>query len=218
MQTSEPVGTPAFRQADAFTAREEGGLGMGANFGIDQKAHPEVDIATLTAQRAQAMRYEYWKQVGGDALAQYDPVLARAVYDTAILAGPNRALRILQASGADPATYAKIRQGYLDNLVAADPKKYGAVAEGWRNRTAALVSPGPERATQSAPQVATAASEQAPPEQREPLQDLQFPRQAIQPQQARPAEVALSVPAAQPLQPRSRQQVYEAILGRTPAA
>lgn len=215
MQTE--IGTPAFRQADAFTAREEGGLGMGANFGIDQAAHPEVDVRTLTAQRAQAMRYEYWKQVGGDALAQYDPVLARAVYDTAILAGPNRALRILQASGSDPATYAKIRQGYLDNLVAADPQKYGAVAEGWRNRTTALVSADQPRTERAPAQVAEEPA-QPQPEQNDPLQNIQFPRQPLQQQSARPAEVALSAPAAQPLQPKSRQQIYEAILGRQPTA
>ena len=144
--------SPTFQQADAFTAGAEGGVTKNdgnhgtAAYGIDQNAHPSTDVTQMTPQHAQAMRYEYWRAIGGDQLAQQNPPLAMAAYDTAIMSGPAQAQKLLQASGGDPNKFMQLRNAYLTNL-GQRPGFQGA-ALGWANRNNALgqamkVTPNP---------------------------------------------------------------------------
>ena len=143
--------TPAFNQADAFTSGAEGGVtkndgnGGTAAYGIDQNAHPGTDVSQMTPQHAQAMRYEYWRSIGGDQLAQQSPPLAMAAYDTAIMSGPPQAQKFIQASGGDPNKFMALRNAYLTSL-GQKPGFQGA-ALGWANRNQALgqamKQPGP---------------------------------------------------------------------------
>lgn len=134
------IGSPAFRWADQFTAREEGGVtandgtGHAAAYGIDQSAHPEIDVSKLTPSGAQRIRYGYWTAVNGDALAQQNPGLALAAYDTAIMAGPERAKQLLVQSNGDPNSFLALRRNFLEYLVQSDPARYGPVQKGWAIR------------------------------------------------------------------------------------
>jgi Glycosyl hydrolase 108 len=136
----QAVGSLAFQHADAFTAREEGGItyddgtGHASGYGIDQTAHPDIDVTKLTPRGAQEIRHKYWTVIDGDRLAQTNPKLALMAYDTAIMAGPARAMQFLTQSGGDPNTFMQLRSGYLASLVRSDPARYGRVVQGWAAR------------------------------------------------------------------------------------
>ncbi len=85
----------------AFTLGEEGGLcddpgdpGGLTNFGISQRAYPDVDIRGLTREGAGAIyRRDYWAHVRGDELP---PGVDLMVFDMAVNAGVARSAEILQ--------------------------------------------------------------------------------------------------------------------------
>ncbi len=130
--------SPQFQQADAVTARFEGGKtrndgnGGTAAYGIDQNAHPGINVMDLTPQGAQGIRHGYWQAIGGDQIAAVNPQLAQVAYDTAIMSGPQKALAILNQSGGDPMAYLQMRDQFLANL--AQNPKYAGAAQGWATR------------------------------------------------------------------------------------
>jgi lysozyme family protein len=210
------IGSPAFQEADKFVVAREGGyteddVGAPANYGINQAAHPELDVKTLTPQGAQRIRYEYWRAVGGDEIAQNNPQLATAVYDTAVMTGPNRAKQLLAQSGGDASAFLQLRTSYLNDLVRKNPEKYGSVAPGWTERTNMLAqqtgsAPVSEQTSQVQPEQATAR----------PLAvDLTHALQA-----AAPKAPGANIPAQHPLSPQqvphlaapSRIDLYNALL------
>lgn len=73
-------------------------------FGISSRAHPDVDLATLTRERARDIaRSDYWVPCGCEALASFAPRLAVAVADYGFNSGPVPAVCDLQACvGAVP--------------------------------------------------------------------------------------------------------------------
>ena len=147
-----------FKAADAFTAQHEGGVTRNdgnkgiAAFGIDQKAHPNIDVTKISPERAQAMRYEYWRAIGGDALAKQSPALATAAYDTAIMSGPDRSKQFLAKAGGDPEKFQTQREEFFHKLE-KQPTYRGATA-GWENRNRDLraeiaKNKGPDRIAQA---------------------------------------------------------------------
>ena len=140
------VGSSAFQAADAFTLKHEGGatrddgIGHTANQGIDQNAHPGVNVLSMTPQQTQTMRHQYWTAINGDELAQRDPRLALVAYETAIASGPSVAQRFLAESGGDVNKLMALRVNFMNGLVQRDPAKYGPVAQGWANRNRDLAS------------------------------------------------------------------------------
>jgi lysozyme family protein len=70
---------------------DRGGL---TRFGISQAANPGVDVARLTREQAEEIyRGRYWQAVRGDELPG---PLALAVFDAAVLHGPDAAIAMLQ--------------------------------------------------------------------------------------------------------------------------
>lgn len=125
----------------------EGGLlpadtnGTPTNFGINQAANPDIDVKNITQDDARKIYKErYWNAIGGDELAAKDPKLAHVAFDTAVIAGPGRAKKILEASGGDPMKFMALRSDFLKGLVTANPEKYGPFAKSWANRDAGLVA------------------------------------------------------------------------------
>lgn len=134
-----------FAPALARTFQEEGGFaardanGAAVNFGINQAAHPEVDVSKLTKEQAAAIyKRDYWDKIGGDALAQQNPALAHVAFDMAVVAGPGKALEFIKQSGGDADKFMDLRSLYLEGLIRSDPQKYGRFAPAWRNRNADL--------------------------------------------------------------------------------
>lgn len=110
----------AFEQAFRIVVGEEGGYTAnpadpgnwtggacgagechGTRYGVSAAAYPQLAIASLTLDAAQAIYHrDYWDRVGGDALP---PPLALLVFDAAVNNGVGRAVRWLQgACGAVP--------------------------------------------------------------------------------------------------------------------
>lgn len=89
------------RAAIANVLLMEGGLVNDPNdpggltkFGISKKAHPQVDVASLTVEQATALYRVEWGEIHGDELP---PPLALLVFDHAVNAGRSRAINMLQA-------------------------------------------------------------------------------------------------------------------------
>ena len=124
------------------TLKFEGGLnprdtnGTPSLYGINQAANPDVDFSTLTPQKAtEIYKNRYWNAIGGDSLS---PELAHVAFDTAVIAGPGRAKKIMEASGGDPLKFLELRQQFQDSLLEANPVKYGKYERAWNNRVAEL--------------------------------------------------------------------------------
>lgn len=146
--TSSPAqaikGGGGFQQAVAFTLQAEGGLnpadtnGTPSNFGINQQAHPGIDVKKLTKTEAAAIyKKDYWDFIGGDALSKNNPGLAIAAFDTAVL-NKQKAKEFLAASGGDAGRFMTMREGFLASLLAKDPAKYGKYERAWNERNANL--------------------------------------------------------------------------------
>lgn len=89
---------PLLQREGGFVARD-GSSGAPANFGINQRANPDVNVRDLTPERAAELyRERYWNPVVQAGV----PAEAReAVFDFAVNAGPQRALSAWRQSGGD---------------------------------------------------------------------------------------------------------------------
>src|SRR5665213_322524 len=91
-----------FSLAVALVLANEGGLsvdrtdpGGTTKFGISQRAYPRLDIPSLTQADATAIyQSDYWNKYNFGALESQ--AVANKVFDFAVNAGPETAIRILQ--------------------------------------------------------------------------------------------------------------------------
>lgn len=73
------------------SSTDRGGL---TRWGISKRAHPDLDVAELTRERAiEVYRERYWRVVRADEMP---PALALVVMDFAVHSGPDTAIRWLQ--------------------------------------------------------------------------------------------------------------------------
>ncbi len=142
----KPMGGPiklgGFEPSVGRVLQFEGGLnpadtnGTPSNFGINQKANPDVDVANLTPQGATDIyRKRYWDAIGADKM---DPRLAHVAFDTAVIAGPGKANELLKASGGDPEKFLALREQFQKSLLQRDPEKFGKYGKAWGDRVATL--------------------------------------------------------------------------------
>jgi hypothetical protein len=137
-------GAPATAdQAWAFTRPHEGGYaprdanGAPVNFGINQAAHPEVDVRNITEDQAKGIfTRDYFQKSGADKL----PGPLGVMHADTFYINPKRAQEFLRQSGGDPQKYLQLRQGWQQRLVADNPKKYGRYAHAWNDRNADLAN------------------------------------------------------------------------------
>lgn len=135
-----PRVSPGFDGAVGFTLKHEGGLnpsdtnGTASNFGINQAAHPGVDVKSLTKDGAKAIyKKDYWDYIGGDKLAATNPQLALVAFDTAVL-NKAKAKEFLAKADGDPIKYMEMREQFLAGLLKNNPEKYGKYANAWAER------------------------------------------------------------------------------------
>ena len=124
------------------TLKFEGGLnprdtnGTPSLYGINKAANPDVDFSTLTPQKATDIyRSRYWDAIGGDSLP---PELAHVAFDTAVIAGPGKAKKLMLASNGDPLKFLDLREQFQNSLIERNPEKYGRYGRAWSNRVAEL--------------------------------------------------------------------------------
>ena len=97
----------------------DGKSGAPVNFGINQRANPDIDVKNLTKERAvELYRERYWNKIGGDNLA---PATALVALDTAALQGPEVAKALIAETGGDPNAMIARRREQLRALAARDP-------------------------------------------------------------------------------------------------
>jgi hypothetical protein len=100
-------------------------------FGISKRANPDLDIASLTKEKAvEVYRERYWNQINADALP---PEVRDLAFDTAVHHGVGTAKKWLARSEFDPSKLLAIRSAALEKQAASDPSQM-AFINGWRNR------------------------------------------------------------------------------------
>jgi hypothetical protein len=97
---------PLLQREGGFVARD-GRSGAPANFGINQRYNPDVDVSKLTEDQArQLYRDRYWNAINGDSLP---PEAQAAVFDAAVNQGPERAMSWWRQSGGDVQKFNQLR-------------------------------------------------------------------------------------------------------------
>lgn len=134
-QTQAPASN-LFGKADSFVANVEGGYvandgGKGpTNYGINQRANPDVNVKALTPDAASAIRKQrYWDAIGADNLP---PQTAMVAYDAAVNQGQQYAKNLLEKTGGDPMLMIYQRRQDYQNL-AKNPMQ-AANLKGWEGR------------------------------------------------------------------------------------
>ena len=117
-----------FAREGGYVARD-GSSGAPANFGINQRANPDVDVANLTQERAEQIYDERYIKPILDAGVS-GPAL-EAVIDFGVNAGPNLALDFWRRSGGDINRFNELRLKHYRGL--PDYNRYG---RSWERRVA----------------------------------------------------------------------------------
>lgn len=129
--------SPRFEAAFSVLLKHEGGFvnhprdpGGATKFGISKKAHPDVDVSSLTLDDAKAIYWrEYWQRLRCDELP---PGLALLVFDAGVNNGVGRAARWLQeAAGV-------VQDGRVGPITVAAARKLG-VARRFHERREAFM-------------------------------------------------------------------------------
>lgn len=109
---------------------KDGTSGAPANFGINQKWHPNIDVSKLTKEQAkQIYKTEYWDAIGADKLS---PAAQEVAFDAAVNQGPQYAKALVAKTQGDPMAMINERRNDYINLA----KKPGEEKNlnGWLNR------------------------------------------------------------------------------------
>jgi len=132
---------------------DSGGI---TKFGVSQKAHPDVDVKSLTISQAQTIFRQYWTQIVGDSISSQ--ANANNYFDHAVNAGSStakslaiQALRKMGSQISESAGFNAVakeinryttnfnkffgaeREAYYKSLAKADPRNADSL-EGWLSR------------------------------------------------------------------------------------
>lgn len=109
----------------------DGNSGAPVNFGINQRANPDIDVKNLTKDQAvQLYKSRYWDAIGGDSL----PASIRATaFDAAVNQGVPWTKAALQQAGGDVAAFNALREQRYRSIVASDPSQ-GKYLSNWLSR------------------------------------------------------------------------------------
>jgi hypothetical protein len=120
-----------FKREGGYSA-SDGNTGAPVNFGINQKANPDIDVKSLTKEgAAKIYKTRYWDAIGADSLP---PELQGTAMDAAVNQGPAQANRWIKESGGDPVKFNALRRAHYERLL-EEPrnKKY---RKAWLGRLA----------------------------------------------------------------------------------
>ena len=98
----ESVIGPLLQREGGFVA-SDGRSGAPANYGINQRANPDIDVRNLTPERAaEIYRERYWNPIVQAGVPEY---AREAVFDFAVNAGQQRALEAWRRADGDIAAF-----------------------------------------------------------------------------------------------------------------
>lgn len=108
--------------------------GGATKFGIDQRAHPGVDIKNLTKTEALSI---YWSEWLTDGCETKGSPFAEVFFNCAVNMGLGRAQQFdKHVSGEDWHAFLDQQEGYYRHL--AETSRFHKFLRGWLNRTEAL--------------------------------------------------------------------------------
>jgi hypothetical protein len=115
---------------------EDGDPGGITKYGIDQRAHPHVDIKNLTqAQATEIYWTDYWTKYNCES---YEDKLGEAYFNCCVNAGSGRAKILLaRCNNKTGDEFITQQEKFYRNLVDEKPK-FSKFLKGWLNRTTAL--------------------------------------------------------------------------------
>ena len=175
--TFESVIGPLLQREGGFVA-QDGRSGAPANFGINQRANPDVDVRNLTPDRAaQIYRERYWNPVVQAGVPEY---AREAVFDFAVNAGPQRALEAWRRSGGDIAAFNEQRLAHYRRQ-----PDYARNGRSWERRVAETTpatvdTRGGERVVAQGENRGLTPAQQRAEERSQRVQDRQYRQDARQ--------------------------------------
>jgi hypothetical protein len=126
-----------FKHEGGYSA-SDGNTGAPVNFGINQKANPDIDVKNLTkAEAAKIYKERYWDKIGGDNLP---PALQGTAMDAAVNQGPENAKKWIAESGGDPTKFNALRRAHYEALL-KDPDN-AKFRKAWMGRLASYENGG----------------------------------------------------------------------------
>lgn len=85
-----------------------------ANFGINQKANPDIDVKNLSKEQAkQIYKERYWDKINADSLPQNIRLIAM---DSAVNQGVGIANKLINESNGDPVKFTELKIKYYKSL------------------------------------------------------------------------------------------------------
>jgi hypothetical protein len=149
-----------FAKEGGYSA-SDGNTGNPVNFGINQRANPDVDVKNLTkGQAADIYRSRYWDAIGGDSLP---PAMQTVAMNAAVNMGPGAAKDLLDRAGGNPDLFTAMAKARYQRIAANDPSQ-ARYLSGWTARADSALA-----ASTASPDGATAAGPELP--QVQPLAD-----------------------------------------------
>ncbi len=104
-----------FKTEGGYSATD-GNTGAPVNFGINQKANPDIDVKGLTKDKAAAIyKTRYWDKIKGDTLP---PALQGTAMDAAVNQGVGNATKWLAEAKGDTEKFNALRRAHYEALLA----------------------------------------------------------------------------------------------------
>lgn len=107
---------------------DPGGL---TKYGIDKRAHPNVDIEALDKERADAIYFDEWTKEGIESMGDK---IGEAYFNCAVNCGTGRANKIMSRAGSDADGFINEQEAFYHRLAKAKPEAHKFLV-GWLNRT-----------------------------------------------------------------------------------
>lgn len=133
-----PGGSHFNAAVEAVLAKEggynakDGNSDAPVNFGINQRANPDIDVKNLTRGKAiELYRDRYWSKIDGDNLP---PRVAMFAFDAAVNMGVDAAKKLIKETGGDLDQMVAMRKVMYQDIVARNPAQ-GKYLNGWISRT-----------------------------------------------------------------------------------
>lgn len=93
----------------------DGNSNAPVNFGINQRANPDIDVKSLTPEKAKAIYKErYWDKIGADKLPAE---LQATAMDAAVNQGVGNAKKWIEQSGGDVTKFNELRREHYEELL-----------------------------------------------------------------------------------------------------
>ena len=128
---------PLILQHEGGYVAKDGKSGAPANFGINQKHNPDIDVKNLTqADATKLYKERYWDAISGDKLPA---ALQATAFDAAVNQGPGMAKKWITESGGDVAKFNALREQHYRSLAASDPE-HAKQLNGWLSRLSSFTT------------------------------------------------------------------------------